>query len=53
MKSEQRKNKKINRTGSLSNLEKCGSCQYQGMSYHKQLQKTKTGRVFVGWLWKK
>lgn len=40
MKSEQGKNKKKSTEQAVCSIsKKCGSCQYQGMSYHKQLQK--------------
>ena len=40
MKSEQGKNKKKSTEQAVCPIsKKCGSCQYQGMSYHKQLQK--------------
>ena len=40
MKSEQGKNKKKSTEQDVCPIsKKCGSCQYQGMSYHKQLQK--------------
>lgn len=40
MKSEQGKNKKKSTEQTVCPIsKKCGSCQYQGMSYHKQLQK--------------